>query len=129
MGRLILMLHCILLNGCTILKIDGATPAVKYYFGVANISLEEDKKSPLVLTSNSFGLIKTPNAISIGYAKEFLSKFPDPSLCNMLVIVETVTELNSLKKMIQDSPSEINSLCITSKDGYSWAHQKITHSY
>lgn len=124
MFRLIPVLFCLLFYGCTIIKISGATPSVEYHFGIAKVSMEDDKQSPLVIAINSMGIIKTPNSISIGYIKEFLSKFPDPAQCNTLIVVDNANDLNSIKEILQEKSSEINSLCISSKDGHSWSHQK-----
>lgn len=124
MFRSIPVLFCLIINGCTVIKISGAAPSVEHHFGIAKVSIKDDQKSPLVIAINSIGIIKTPNSISIGYVKEFLSKFPDPAQCNTLIVVDNVNDLNSIKEILQEKSSEINSLCISSKDGHSWSHQK-----
>ncbi|WP_152414690.1 hypothetical protein [Blastomonas sp. AAP53] len=78
-------LGCLLLaGGCTIVRVEGATPATSVHFGVLRL-IPDSPDAMVAVTASGLGLVPGHNGATLGFARSQTVFMNDLSRCRLVI--------------------------------------------
>jgi len=97
-------------TACTTVVVEGESPSVNSYFGIVNIDIKGAATSPTLVQTRAFGLTLAPRSMNIGWVDEMVLSVPDPSVCQVYIVVSSKEEVESLKLAVKETTNQ--NICI-----------------
>lgn len=117
------------LGGCTIIKVEnGSVTEREWLPGIAIVSINSEndgskaaigapEHNPMVVEHEGFGLIADARSVAVGWAKKRSVIFPDPSVCQVVFVIENVEALRAAEQEIERLGGA-SSVCIDTPFGH-----------
>jgi hypothetical protein len=101
------------LSGCVQLHIvSGDAVEVTREWGLVWVSVSA-QKNPTYVATDGLGLVFGQRNLTLGWLKERVALFPDPGRCAVLIVAESVTDVEAITKLLEASNRNLGSICIT----------------
>lgn len=99
------------LPACTVVTVESDGKVVsERSFGIRSISLQQ--RHPALIETEGFGIVVGANHLTIGWMNEQMAVVPDPSQCQMLAIVQHLSDFYRLVEVIRESGMLTSSVCM-----------------
>lgn len=108
-----------LVTGCTTVNIfttDDSRPTIERSFGKIEVHIAVSDNNASVVSSDGFGILRTPTSFTAGYWRERSAFFTDTSLCKTIIWVEDERQLQAIQESLFNVGHTLNSLCIVNGD-------------
>ena len=106
-------------NGCTTIHIatlNGEPPRIERRLGLVSIRMPDSADDAVVLATHGFGAARTPTGFTLGFWKERLALFRDPSTCRTVIWVEDQRVFDEIRRSLSNIGQSLHSLCIINGD-------------
>jgi hypothetical protein len=105
-----------MMYGCAVVNVTGAVPTTSRHFGIVNLHLPENQAPVVLVSTKGLGLTSSAKSTTFGWLSETVILANDPSTCSMIVLIENNEQLDSMKRTLESSASDISRVCLFSKD-------------